>query len=472
MSILEYFPGTPRPVQIQILREVERHWNDHDVIVIQASVAAGKSRVAMAIANWQHAVNNLATHISTPTNVLVNQYSAEFPELATLHRQDSYKCFRSLENTCKSMKLKKNLGHNCHGCTYLKAKREFNSKPVSISNVHLYRAHRHYKPILIADEAHTLIQFLREANCQKKWKHDIHYPDGLTTYDQLVQWFKDNNFNQLMEQMGFDGEPKFLIQPGREQFGRKKEWRDCLKFLPVDVTGSKPILWPPSVTKKIVLMSATISRKDIEYLGLAGKRVAYVSATSPISAERRPVIFAPVGSLSVAAQDETVPLLAARIRQYLAKHPGQKGLIHATYSLAAKLRAELHEEPRLMWHTKSSAKSQYQAFRNSRPEDGAVLVASGLYEGVDLPMDAGRWQVIAKVPWPSLGNPVLRHLTELDPDYYTWETLKIVLQASGRICRRPDDFGVTYIVDSSFRRLHTEGRDLMPQYFIDSLRGI
>ena len=123
-----------------------------------------------------------------------------------------------------------------------------------------------------------------------------------------------------------------------------------------------------------------------------------------------------------------------------------------------------------MFHDKDTKTKIYQGFREST--EPKVLVASGMYEGVDLPYDAGRWQVLAKIPYPSLGDPVTKYLANKDPEYYAWETIKQVLQACGRICRRLDDFGETFIIDSNFRRLYTQHRELFPDYFIDSVRGL
>ena len=219
-------------------------------------------------------------------------------------------------------------------------------------------------------------------------------------------------------------------------------------------------------------MSATLSNKDIEYLGLDKRRVCTISCSSPILAERRPVYYEPIGSMASHSQTRNLDNLVAGIEEVLRRHERQKGLIHVTYSLAAKLRPLLANNPRLIWHTKEDKKKQYSKFRASRPEEGKVLMASGLYEVVDLPSDAGRFQVIAKIPWPSLGDPVTSYLTEKDQEYYSWETIKIVLQACGRICRKLDDWGITYILDSTFERLYTKNRSMFPEYFRESLKGI
>ena len=95
-----------------------------------------------------------------------------------------------------------------------------------------------------------------------------------------------------------------------------------------------------------------------------------------------------------------------------------------------------------------------------------------MYEGIDLPYDAGRWQILAKVPYPSLADPAIKYMASIDEEYYAWETIKTVLQACGRICRTPEDYGVTYIFDKSFERLYNQNNELWPLWFQNSVQGI
>jgi Rad3-related DNA helicase len=175
--------------------------------------------------------------------------------------------------------------------------------------------------------------------------------------------------------------------------------------------------------------------------------------------------------------------MADAIFRLAQKHHNSKGLIHATYEQAEYLeRAIKHmDDPargnkaklseRFIFHTPATKATAYQKFRDASPESGTILVGSGMYEGLDLPGDLGRWQAIAKVPWQSLEDPAIAHMTEQDPSWYVWETLKLLIQACGRICRTPDDDGVTYILDTSFDKLYTDGMKfgLVPNWFEDAV---
>ena len=92
-----------------------------------------------------------------------------------------------------------------------------------------------------------------------------------------------------------------------------------------------------------------------------------------------------------------------------------------------------------------------------------------MYEGIDLPEDLGRWQIIVRTPWKSLADPAIRHKAGLDPEWFHWESLKDLIQACGRICRTPTDFGATYILDAAAQRLIDGAPGLIPHWFRDAL---
>lgn len=163
---------------------------------------------------------------------------------------------------------------------------------------------------------------------------------------------------------------------------------------------------------------------------------------------------------------EALPKLINEINGIAEYHAEERGVIHATYQLSESLKSHLDSD-RFIFHNRTDKKEKYEYFRSCG--GNKILVACGMYEGIDLPEDLGRWQVIAKIPWPSLGNPAIQHLSKLDPDWYLWETAKITIQACGRICRTPDDFGITYCLDSSFNRLYRGGEHMMPVWFKEAI---
>jgi ATP-dependent DNA helicase DinG len=81
-----------------------------------------------------------------------------------------------------------------------------------------------------------------------------------------------------------------------------------------------------------------------------------------------------------------------------------------------------------------------------------VLLSPSLREGVDLPDDLLRSQIVTKMPYGDLGDPWTAARRDRDPRWYALETAKALVQAYGRASRHAEDHGVTYILDKQFAR--------------------
>jgi ATP-dependent DNA helicase DinG len=478
IDLLKYFPyPKPREIQIQTLEALSENWNLYDVFVIVAPTAFGKTALARTLMNTFHSVSAI-----TPTNLLVDQFLDEFPDTPTLSRLDSYWCEKwrrpcpitrgKTRNFCNMTR------DNCACPASADLSTAKYRRGPGIYNYHTYLAHKLYRDVLVVDEAHNLLPQIRERQAIRIWQHDVRYPHNMWTSEQIREWVstlplnkqKSKKIQLLKEAVTYDV-PTYIAQRTTEEFNGKgtirgePEERDLLKLLPVDISDAPPMFWPREV-EKIILLSATIGEKDIEALGLNRKRVCYIDCKSPIPAENRPIIPLNIISVNRSNMELSAELIAQEIELIANFHQGQKGVIHATYQMARLLRSHL-SGPRYIFHDRENKKHRYFEFRKSTSD--SILVACGMYEGIDLPDDLGRWQVITKIPWMSLGNPAIRHLAELDPSWFEWESLKTTIQACGRICRTPSDFGVSYIADKSFDRLMSS-KCSIPQWFLDAIR--
>jgi ATP-dependent DNA helicase DinG len=460
-----------RDIQAEALQLLQDNWDKYDVFVVQAPTAFGKTAVARTLMNSLHSVSCI-----TPNNMLVNQFTEEFPDTPTLHRLDSYYC-DEWKRPCPTTRAK--LMKFCKGCTCSAAlvDAKFRKGP-GIYNYHTYLAHKLYRDVLVVDEAHNLIRTIQDRQSIKLWKHDLKYPSNMWTPEQITKWIsglppkkQQNKKIRALRESAQYSTPEYVYQHTKDWFNGKgtvrgdPEERDLIRLIPVDVSSAPPMFWPAEV-RKIVLLSATIGPKDIEALGLDKRRVCYLACASPIPAENRPIVLHNSMPVTRDTIQNRIGDIAARIEEIGDRHNGEKGVVHVTYQLAQLLQGRL--PARYRFHDKYNKADVYKKFRESGKD--VVLVACGMYEGIDLPEDLGRWQVVAKVPWPSLASPAIKHLAELDPDWYIWEAMKVMVQACGRICRTPTDFGVTYVLDSTFTRLMREGDHMVPQWFRDALQ--
>jgi Rad3-related DNA helicase len=474
--ILQYFPGSPRQAQTEALQQLERVYKESDVIVLSCPTGAGKSFIGMAISRWHQAENKKKSCILTPTKVLVDQYLDLFPKLNNIKNMSDYVCHsyedQSQKVSCRRSKQLSDTGSFCSGCKYTNAIRKAHAMPYGVYNNWIYMAHRLFRDLVILDEGHLIIDMIREFSGKKFWQKDYGFPGWVRSYSQLVKWIegkrgweKDPKLALLHSELT-SGKIRYLVQRTTEEY--RGEEQELIKLLPVDVSQQPPILWPPAKVKKLIFMSATIGPKDMEAMGLDKRRVSYIEVESPIPIERRPIYYVPKGNMSYSAQDKNLPELIAFIRQVMSTRK-EAGLIHAPYSLAQKLVAQFGYNERVLFHTQENKKDVYERFRKEGPEKGLVLIASGLYEGISLDQDAGRWQIITKVPYLSLGEPGYQWLAEKEPKQYAWQAIRLVVQAAGRISRGPTDFGETFITDSSFGKLYDNNVELFPKYFKEAL---
>ena len=476
-SVLSYFPyASTRNQQAEALLAMEKYWDKYDVFVIVAPTASGKSAIAKTIAAWR-----FNSSIIAPTNLLVQQYADAFPGIGKLFKRELYQCprFANGEMTCAAASKqfdRKKLGCNMD-CTYLTDNRRARGRGYFVCNYYTYLANKLFKPTLIIDEAHNIIKVIQDMSGQKLWRHDWKYPWDMWTHGDVLNWVESIEDKPEVLQ-GLHDEitsitPRYIIMRGYEVWNKTNppEERELLSMLPVDVRDSPPYLWPSQVGK-IVLLSATISYKDIESLGLDRRRTLYLEVDSPIPSSNRPIITDIVASVNRSnLREATISMSRKIIEEYLPRYAGKKGVIHATYTQAKLFRELFCGNDRFIFHDRTNTRSQYQAFINAPPSSGLVFVASGLYEGIDLAEDLGRWQIITKIPWLSLGDPAIKYKSEIDSAWYLWNTLKTLCQACGRICRTPTDNGDTIIMDGSFDRLVRQSSKygLIPGWWEDAL---
>jgi Rad3-related DNA helicase len=244
-----------------------------------------------------------------------------------------------------------------------------------------------------------------------------------------------------------------------------------LELVPLTVSAMAPaLLW--DAAELVVLSSAFMGRREAiaGYFGLEPTAVRAFASESPFPIEQRLIEYRPVGALSKATLAELEPALFDEVGAILAAHPTEKGLVHAaSYAAARRLLAGLAagapaQYRRVIFVESSEAKGRAldQHRASSLP---TVLLSPSLREGVDLPDDFLRFQIITKVPYPDLGDPWTAARQARDPRWYALETAKALVQAYGRSCRHAGDHGVTYVLDAHFARFLQRYRPLLPAWF-------
>jgi ATP-dependent DNA helicase DinG len=222
----------------------------------------------------------------------------------------------------------------------------------------------------------------------------------------------------------------------------------------------------------VFLMSGTILDKNLfcQLNGLDVTKAVYYSIESPFPLKNRPIYYMPIGKMSYKQKEETFKNYVPIIQRILKKYPDQKGIIHTnSFELASWISRDV-KDPRLVYHDSSNKDEVLQEHYNSNKP--TVLVSPSMDTGVSFDDDKARFQVIAKIPYPSLASQKNKLRQKMNPDWYTWKTISGLIQMSGRAVRSSEDFADTIIIDGSFSDILKYSGDLFPQWFQDAIKKV
>lgn len=201
-----------------------------------------------------------------------------------------------------------------------------------------------------------------------------------------------------------------------------------------------------------VFMSATIgSPQDfVKIMGI--EQAKLIRLDEQFSYQKSPIVFVNKYKLSFREREKNFKHVADMLDKIIDKHDGQRGIIHTgSYMFSTQILEHSKYRNRLIKYTDSRQKKvSIQAFKSN---PGSVLIGPSILEGLDLKDDISRFQVFFKVPYPSLGDPLIKAKLQAQPNWYNWKTVISLLQGVGRSVRNENDWAVTYILDACFESL-------------------
>jgi ATP-dependent DNA helicase DinG len=209
-----------------------------------------------------------------------------------------------------------------------------------------------------------------------------------------------------------------------------------------------------------LFMSATISGDFMtRTLNLDPTKTRFIKLPPSFPKENKEiVIFDPLSlSYSSLQNPETVNKLVANVVKVVKKHTGEgeRGIILApSFKLQQAIVAGLPKTGFKLFEQRQGEKLEHvlTAFKEYKG-GAAVLISPAMFEGIDLPGDLSRFQVLVKAPFPSLGDKRMKFILDKHPDLYNAITIMKLVQGAGRSVRSVDDHAVTYILDTNAQRL-------------------
>ena len=363
------------------------------------------------------------------------------------------------------------------------------------------------RPIAVFDEAHTIenqiMQFMgievyakniEDARIDLK-SYDLTDIDMLKSLVETLGIYYKEQTAQMAQSRAFQNNPDFIalskmqsrydrfakayveLSANKENFVISEPRADpngdfrSIALVPLDISGYVSEFFDVPVR---LFMSATVEKRGFcENMGIDPADVAYVDAPkSPFLPKNRQVEFLNIRKLSQGSSYQDELAVIKKIDSIMTEHSGQRGLILTSsekrcHDIKNNLSEINRNRIRICHSINEMRKTQSQLLLEHAEDEDSVLLSSSLWEGVDLKDDLSRFQIIAKTPYPNLGDKRTRIKMKKYPLWYKSQTIMKILQGIGRSIRSEKDWAKTYVLDSSAKELLDSWQFMVPKSFHD-----
>jgi ATP-dependent DNA helicase DinG len=412
----------------------------------------------------------------------------------------------------KETRCAKRLG-NPPNCPYIQQYIRFVEADAGVTNYpyffteHLYVDKLKPRNVLVADECHTLekqitsfVEVCVNHEILTNWAPSLQPVRRMADIETFCNWLDNDYITVLASRLAMLNvnmrNYSYKNRKINEEFNKldqhiartkmavqnMRDYPDEWVYWQEEVKGelestAKPISAVPFMNFLIKEMAATrlylsayMGPKNVfcRSLGLEPAKVAWLELDSTFHVEQRPIHLTTVGSMSRNYINQTMPHLLTMCSTILDSHANEKGIIHThTYALGKQIYEHLRWSKlgdRVLFPSRASERKTIME-QHRQSAEPTVIISPSISEGYSFDDDLARFQIIAKVPYPYLGDRQVKARMDADREWYTLETVKTVIQACGRIVRSETDHGDTYILDADFLRLYEENHKFFPTWF-------
>jgi len=483
--------------------------------LLDAPTGIGKTLIGATV---QRLIDDQVVYICT-TKQLQDQMINDFPYAKVLKGRSNYPCLLFPDRfpaINAELCIESNGGKQCKlksKCPYLIAKTEAENSPIAVLNSAYYLSEVNYvekskirgRSTLIIDEFDTiesqLMSFIELTITSKQLnKLGLDPPKFKTKFEAWKDWAVQariqvrNEIDELdkitMSEWHMETYAEIRKKKALERLYTKLNFfinsvddtwvwvagKDQWTFKPVWVSKYAHYkLW--QYASKVVGMSATILDPNQISLNtgltLNNRNMVYRKLDCPFPKENRPINFRPVASVINKNKAVAWPAVAKEIEHIMDEYPNERILVHTVNNKLCSFIMQVIKSRRLITHNTSDRTRVLNTFKTSSKP--LVLVSPSMDRGVDLPYDECRVNVIAKVPYPDLGDPQIQRRVYGSSDgnhWYCHKAVSSIIQMAGRVVRAEDDYGETIILDEKFGDLYRQKFLLFPDWFRAAVNGI
>jgi Rad3-related DNA helicase len=507
-----------RPGQHDIIESIRA--NTKRISMLSAPVGSGKSAIAVA-----SGIGRRTLYLCT-TKQLQDQLQADFPNAVVLKGRGNYVCLKNpniltAEHCTRSRSKRdcKKCGYTgwCEGhrdsyydgrcaceseCEYLTTKEAALNASLAVLNIQLFMTEANMVggfsgwPYVVADECDLVEGALLSYVDLTITKHNIETlhlepPKYKTKPESWIEWMNAAipKCEDALESLQGAWTPSNLKLEttlarmlSKIKFASHEIPNGNWVFIPEDEKWSfKPVfvskyaanaLWRHC--NNVLMMSATLVNPQqlCRDIGLDKNNAEVFEMGSSFPIESRRVIFRPAAYLTFKKMENEFPKVVAGLDDVLDAHPDVKALVHAvSYTNAREILRLSKHRNRMITHENSVDKdTALERFKQANYP--AVMVSPSMDRGVDLYGELCRVVVIVKCPYASLKDKQIAarvYGAKDGNEWYATNTIRSIVQASGRATRSADDWSVTYILDGQFAKLYWEYAKVFPKWWRDAL---
>lgn len=224
---------------------------------------------------------------------------------------------------------------------------------------------------------------------------------------------------------------------------------------------------------KKLYMSATIG--DPNTFAKENSFATFKSIKLPIVFDytNSPIFYVPEYKMSFKEKEASMPNVIKMIEGIMKMYPDKRGIIQTgSYTFAKQLFENISKEHKKRLLPYEDSASKQENLDTYKYSENSVLVGPSLVEGLSLNDELCRFQIIMKIPYPSLADKFVAAKQKFNPVWYSETTSISMLQGVGRGVRNEKDWCVTFILDGCFSNLlHTAG-NMFPKEFMDRIQVI
>ena len=220
-----------------------------------------------------------------------------------------------------------------------------------------------------------------------------------------------------------------------------------------------------------LLMSATILDPATFLKSIGASSARYFKMDSHFDYSNSPIYYYPSHRMSYKDKAKSLPYISNKMEEIINIHSKEKGIIHSgSYELSALIVNLFSDKIKKRIIVYSTSKEKDEAVSKFKASKNSILIGPSLIEGLDFKDDLCRFQIICKIPYPSLNDNFIKAKIINNQEWYNMKTCMNIIQGIGRSVRNEDDYCTSYILDGCMSDLFRSSRRVFPSEFLKRIK--